>query len=288
MNNFYLLAVFRAAYLLPALFITGCASTVGPSPCVCSEYFPSSPKPDWIHSKSTEYQYIQSMGLASCSGIQSMDFSNSDKQARVNLSAEIISDVKSSLKVKNSSYDGFSHHSLVEQTEINTHLELKESEIYARWVDPNTCTIYSAIRLPKRLQHEIVQKHRRRIESQIINQSFSVTYIGHGLKAFEGRLESLLTRFGIKRVNTSSQGGLRLISKLISKAENRDYVTATLLFSVVEQSSGDKVWEQKIQGKGVSFNRSASIEKLLYLAIDDAFEQVQPPLEKYITEGSLL
>ena len=148
-------------FLSMMMLITACSSTKIKNDCSCATYQPKSPRPSWIDNENVSSKALLSSGGSQCTGIQTLDFKESDQNARLNLGLLIRANVRGEtniIKRQDSSVGGLSQASV--QSTVSSESLLENAFVYDRWVDPINCSIHSAIRLNK----EDYQRTKNRLQ----------------------------------------------------------------------------------------------------------------------------
>ena len=277
-----------AALFLFGAALTGCSSNPDVPvvrACSCADYFPSTPRPAWVDSPASTAEYIYATGLTSCNAIKSIDIESADKQARANLATNIMVNIKTVITTKDRSYDGVNSSTYIQDSEIASKLQLNSAEIYDHWVDPITCTVYSAARYPQSLKDKAITDYHESVAKKIINQSFKVQYLSKELNEVPGVLENYLTTAGVAKFEKN--GRLSLSAKISKIDKQEKSVVVSILLAIKDQKTGRELWKKTINGKGATFKASTSKSVLQKKAIQDAFKAANRDLTDFIKQSSL-
>jgi len=268
--------------------LSGCSSnpitTEITNNCSCADYLSKRAKPDWVGVDKNQSNWYLSNGVSECTGIQSIDFEEADLSARTNLSRILNSDIKSQITmVQKSASDGSGSKYGNIITQATTSSLLSNSLIYERWLDHDSCTIYSAVKISFADVNLALKKLKLGDTNKLINRGFTI----RAKEKYHSRLiiimQSLLVNAGVKNSSTLAQKNAYTLEGSIIDAdffnENR-VAKVTIQFSIIAPNK-NIIWTHQEKGKSVSFG-GISTKQLLNKAINQAAENSNAALIKIL------
>ncbi len=271
--------------------LAGCGSAPAKhQDCSCGSYLPASPRPAWVAAEGIEGDSYRSQGVAECTGIQSQDFKQADEAARTALGRMINTQVSSEVLSIRGDYGpnaGF-RKDQVRSLQVSE-AALANSRIFARWLDPDTCVIYSGVQIGKADITNAIRKLEEKERNRLANQLFTVSASGAEQEALERRLRAVLNRAGAQRVQSEAADGVfRFKGELVATTwqKNDTLVRAEVSLQVLDPQ-GAVLWSRETSGKGVSFGgvaRSTLVEKAIDDALDNGLEELQKALDGQIPQ----
>jgi hypothetical protein len=259
-----------------SLFIALFPNTSIANNCSCLTFFEVKPKPDWVSAEKITASHYSTYGASYCTGLQIIDVGRSDKSAKANLSRMIQAQIKSTQNIKQSNFGNgatFSH--LTENTTVNTDLILAGSLVYDRWIDPKSCTIFSATQINIAAINKAILDQKSREAAKLINQFYSVSEGQHPIvkSKIESALSDILVRFSI------GKDALIISNRVFDiKEKPGRLVSLTLEIEIVDPRTKQSIWKKGYAGKGLSFKdtrKSILVKKALNSAMKNATKELQ-------------
>ena len=186
------------------LILSGCNSKeVKPThSCSCGDYFPSKQRPSWVDTEGLSNNIYYSHGIAQCSGIKPIDIKESSVNARGNLSRMLETNVQSDIlliRKSNTATQGGGESGRAE-TSISSEALLNNSSIYAHWVDPDSCTVYSAVKLAKDDLDRTINEAKETENAKLKNQRFFILAEGEYAAELKLAMANALVQNGVSRM----------------------------------------------------------------------------------------
>ncbi|HED33009.1 MAG TPA: hypothetical protein ENJ08_02170 [Gammaproteobacteria bacterium] len=258
------------------ILLSGCSNSLVTvetgSSCSCSDYLSKREKPDWVGVDRNESNWYLSNGVSGCTGIQSIDFEEADLSARTNLSRILNSDIKSQITlIQESSSDGSSSKYGNIITQETTSSLLNNSLIYERWLDNDSCTIYSAVKISHADVNLALEKLTSRESNKLINHRFTIRAKGKYHDRLILIIQNLLINAGVKTISTLERENTYMLEGSIVDIDfyNKNRVAkVTIQLSIIAPDK-NVIWSHQEQGKSVSFG-GISTKQLLNKAINQA------------------
>jgi hypothetical protein len=274
----------RAALICCVLTLAACASTPARqvSGCACAAYQPDTPRPQWVEGESTEGVWYQSQGMADCTGIASLDHADAEKRARESLGRMIKVQVSSEVysRLQDAGYGAVGHQGSATSVQ-RSDVMLKDSEIFARWVDAATCTVYAGARIRKADIERAMREAEQAEQRKPVNRRWRVASAGVQADFVAAQLAQALSRLGVTLDGESATGGWGMSAEVSGIERVNERLLRLTLRLVASDAAGNVVWNRLLPGKGVSF-AAESQEKLIQAAIRDALERNRQELEVYM------
>ncbi len=255
--------------------------------CVCADYFTTpTARPAWTSNEGFKHGFYFTHGIAQCTGIQELDLPRADKNARTALSTLLRVQVEHKTHIRRT--DGRSGEAVL-QARIDTVLEssalLEKSYIYDRWVDPASCSIYSAVRLSRM----DLQVSAARQKSGIAYQPLMIVAKGKESEAIESELRQLLSQLKVRRVLPHAQHAAhQSVHRLIAEATHRmrrspsGTVLYVKLMLNIANAAGESIWTHHSKGKGVSFLPDTPQDILYEKALHSAVQHARQSLKEIL------
>lgn len=258
--------------------LSGCASNrataVRGASCSCIDYLPARPRPSWVETESSSATAYLSHGVSECTGIQSMDFEEADISARSNLGHLISSHVESEtvLIQEDAGYGAGSSRGKVTSKQSTDSL-LEKSIIYDRWLDSDSCVLYSAVKISQANIQDTIKRIELEHHNKLVNQRFLVRTEGEYNQKLAERMRQLLIDSGVKRVAVLADASTYILHGVVVNHEllNQNKLAKVTVRLEIINPQKDLIWTHQVVGKGVSFG-GVSKEKLLNKAIEQAIE----------------
>ena len=266
------------------LVLTGCQLTAPKAPlCGCGAYFAKQPRPDWVDGdKITGSDYISS-GVAQCTGLKGMDIKDADAAARASLSRLISAQVSSQFESEAKKFAGSVTQTQVKiQTQLSSSLLLNNSQVFSRWVDPNTCHVYSGVKVSQRDVEQAVAEAAEREASKWINQKIRVKASGEHAALLKREGAALLSQLGVARQVEQGEDLVMELTLADTKLMSAKHLQLTL-HVVIGSAKVQVLWTKLVKGKGLSFAPKAQ-SLLLEAALGDALERLNKPLSRALSQ----
>jgi hypothetical protein len=244
--------------------------------CSCLTFFDPKPKPSWISGEKITEAYYSTYGSSYCTGLQKVDTQRSDKSAKANLSRMIQAQIKSTQNIKQgNSGNGVLYSHLTENTIISTDLILGGSLIHDRWVDPKTCTIYSATRIGTSDVDNALIDQQSKEASKLTNQFYSISKSKYSIVS--PRIETALSDIRV-RFN-SGKNSLVIKSRVFDINEKPGRLVNLIIeIEIFDPTTSQSIWKKAYPGKGLSFkdtSKSILVDKALTNAMKTAMKELQ-------------
>jgi hypothetical protein len=264
------------------------ALTLADAPsCSCLNYFTPAPRPDWVKGEiETSASYI-SHGITECRGIKTLDIDKADQAARLSLSKMIQVNVSSVLEsdIEQSTSRGVRKDIRQTSRQISD-VSLHNARIFARWVDPVSCTVYSGIQVSK----TDIQNYLDDIKNRLVNQAFAVRVGKPFNSEIHAGLRQLLIDAGVRSIEANETQAAFIIDGQvdINYSHNGRAAYATLVLNLYDREQ-NLAWSMQTRGKGVTFGSKTKTE-LARLAITHAISEADPEIRKVLskTPGQLM
>lgn len=270
--------------------LAGCQSTkkttqASQPSCSCSGYFANQARPDWADKDTITNTTYFSNGVARCTSLKTIDLQDADQSARAALSRMVSSDVKSRFFSEQSKYgNGSNSETVTITTELASELYLTESSIYDRWVDPASCTVYSAVKVDIADVESAIAKRQQQEAKKLINQAFIVTSNGQHQAQLNQEASALLSQLGVTKQTTKSQANVELVNNIVGvDSANNKLVKLRIETKLINIQNGQTIWSRMTTGKGISFKAKKESE-LTRLAILDAFDKLKVQLQNRLND----
>lgn len=254
--------------------------------CACTAYLPESPRPQWVESESTAGGWYQSQGMADCTGIASLDHADAEKRARENLGRMIKVQVSSEVysRLQDAGYGAAEHQGSATSVQRSDVL-LKDSEIFARWVDAASCSVYAGARIRKADIERALREAEQAEQRKPVHRRWRVASDGDQADYVAAQLAQALSRLGATLEGDAALGGWLMSAEVGGIERVNDRLLRLTLKLEARDAAGAVVWNRLLPGKGVSF-AAESREKLIQAAIRDALERNRQELEAYMQGGT--
>lgn len=261
--------------------------------CSCDHYFAAQPRPTWVDTEGLRNQVYYSQGIAQCTGLKTIDVKEASVNARGNLSRMLETQVQTEILLiregNTATRSGSESGKLT--TSITSDALLSNSSIYAHWMDPNSCTVYSAVKLAKADIDQALKEAKQKEQNKLKNQRFVVISEGD----YEDTLKVALTQ-------VLSDNGVRQISDNVNEADYRFRVTLNSvdifkdkklvrvsLFARIVSLDGQTVWSASLRGKSISlqqFQEDYQIREALINSFKQNKLSIQTALDQPISPQS--
>lgn len=265
----------------------GAARKQAKATCGCASYTAGQPRPAWVDSESAAGAVYQSQGIAECTGIKSMDYSTAEKRARDSLGRMINVQVKSevvSVVRDTGTRGGASQFGQISSEQISQVL-LKNSEIFARWVDPASCTVYAGVRIAKADIARAMQEAEATEKAKLVNQKWKVTASGDHTDVIAAQISQALSSLGVTLDASGAAGTLVMSGSVADSATQNDGRVVRVSLKLEARNGGSVVWNRLVQGKGVSFGIEAQ-PVMLKKAVQDALDNAKDEIKTFM-QGSV-
>lgn len=278
----------KAGIALTMIALAGCAGTK--MPCSCAGYLPVSGRPDWTEGEHLVDGVYQTQGIGACTGVQELDFKTADEAARQNLGRML------QVHIRNHTYSvqgeyvpgaGYSEGKISSWSDSEG--ILTRSRIFARWVDPETCTVYSGARIAVLEIAEARRKADERAMRQLSNQPFTARSNGPQQDLVTQRLVAFLSQAGVRHVVREPDDKTYVVAARLADSRFTEDDTVALVELVIDISDprGRILWSRQQSGKAVSLKHTERFA-LLSEAVADAFgrslKDVREVLQRAIDE----
>lgn len=251
--------------------------------CSCLPYFENKAKPNWIGSEQISDGKYSTYGSTYCTGLQKVDTARADDSAKANLTRMIQAQIQSTQKINQGSYgNGVAYSHLTEKTTINTDLILNGSFIYDRWVDPESCTLFSATQIPIAEVEKSIAEQQITEAAMLVNQvySFSQTKYPIVISTLESMLSELKIKFG------NDKNALIIKNRVFDLEEKPGkLVNLRLEIEIFDPKVNQTIWKKSYSGKGLSFN-IVEQDILINKALNSALKKVKKEIQTFIMENS--
>lgn len=255
--------------------------------CGCAEYTAAVARPAWVDQETVTNNEYQSQGMTECTGIKSMDYADADKRARDNLGRMINVQVKSEVVsvLRDSGLNGgASRFGQITSEQVSSVL-LRNSEIFAHWVDADSCVIYSGVRVTKTDIARAIKEAEEAEKRKMVNQRWRMKVDGAHADIIKTRLGQTLSDLGVVVHNGSSTSSDFVMAGSVSDVSiQNDRHLVRVNLSLVASNGSEVIWNRQVEGKGVSFGGESESE-LLKKAVQDALENAREPLEVFMLES---
>ena len=268
--------------------LVGCAGTE--MSCSCGDYLPTTPRPVWADGEHVADSVYQAQGIAACTGVQELDFKAADEAARQNLGRMLQVHIRNRTYSVQGEYVPGAGYS---EGKINSWSDsegiLTRSRIFARWVDPRNCTVYSGAHIAER---DIVVARRKadeRAMRRLLNRPFTARSSGPQQYLVAQRLVVFLSQAGVRHVVREPVDKTYVVAARLadSRFTEDDTVAHVELVIDISDPGGSILWSRQQSGKAVSLKHTERIA-LLSEAIADAFDRalkdVREVLQRAIDE----
>ncbi len=264
----------KAGIAVAMVALAGCAGTK--MPCSCAGYLPVSGRPDWTEGEHLIDGVYQTQGIGACTGVQELDFKTADEAARQNLGRMIEVRVRNRIHSVQGEYvpgSGYSEGKISSWSDSEG--ILTRSQIFAHWVDPNTCTVYSGARIAVLEIAEARRKADERAMRQLSNQPFTARSNGPQQDLVAQRLVTFLSQAGVRHVAREPDDKTYVMSARLADSRFTEDETVAHVELVIDISdpSGRVLWSRQQSGKAVSLKHVTQFA-LLSEAVADAFDRV--------------
>jgi hypothetical protein len=254
--------------------------------CGCADYTAAAARPAWVDQESVTGDVYQSQGMAECTGIKSMDYADADRRARDSLGRMINVQVKSEVisVLKDSGLNGgASHFGQISSEQVSSVL-LRNSEIFAHWVDAGSCVIYSGVRITKADIARAIREAEEAERRKLVNQRWRVKVDGAYADIIKTRLGQTLSDLGV--VVHGGASGLVMAGNVsdVSIQNDKDVTTGLVNLNLVARSGNEVIWNRQVQGKGVTFGNEGE-SALIKKAVQDALDNARESLEVFMRES---
>lgn len=264
------------------LVLTGCKTTSVIEPvntCGCADYFPNSS--ELVASYANDIiseQIYQASGATFCTGLKLVDIAQADKTAKQNL-AKLISvqvDSEEHSKIGSLGY-GVEVREYQQNTKLESKLELQGAYIAHRWVDEQTCSIYSSARISSSNAALALESAQQSLH----NSSFYLANTEHHL--VDRRLLQYFVEQGVGKVsNQELQQRYRVETDVsaVNRVSNK-LLTLTLQVKIVDREQNKIIKVLSAKGKGVTYKQLKASE-LYDKALNDALYELRPSLTELL------
>lgn len=286
--------------LLLSFLLTGCGSNEvrkDDNQCSCASYFSAQKKPtkrpSWVDTEGLKRQVYYSQGIAQCTGLKTIDVKKSATNARANLSRMLESQVETEINLIRHSNSAINSGSESGQTNTSIASEtlLKNSSIYDYWVDPNSCTIYSAVRLSKIDIDRTVAEAKEKEQSKLKNQRFVVQAEGEYQHSLQLSMLKVLSAYGVNQIISreveyrEDEADYSLHAKIqsVDLFAEKKLVRVVVFVSIRSVGDGRILWSAQLRGKSISlqnFQQEYQIRQALADSFKQGKRQMQAILEK--------
>lgn len=254
--------------------------------CGCSDYMDAAPRPAWVDGGDiVTASYRQSHGTANCTGLKNIDFDAADLAARAKLSRMISAktDIRISETRRDYGYGAGSAEARIDSSQISQ-VVLEGSRIEARWIDPESCLVYAAVRLPNASYEATKKRLAAQEKARLVNQRFYLNV--QGAPEDQASLRAALAQ-------SLSEAG---VSRMVEKAEVADIeariaianlnVSDTSLNGQVSVSlyrDETNLWSRSFTAKAASFSAKPK-NALLTRALENAMRGLKAPLSEILNK----
>jgi hypothetical protein len=264
----------KAGIALTMIALVGCAGTK--MPCSCAGYLLVSSRPGWTEGEHLVDGIYQTQGIGVCTGVQELDFKTADEAARQNLGRMIEVRVRNRIHSVQGEYvpgAGYSEGKISSWSDSEG--ILTRSRIFAHWVDPNTCTVYSGARIAVLEIAEARRKTDLQMMRRLSNQPFAAITSGPQQDLIAQRLVAFLSQAGVRHiVREPSAKTYVMAAKLTDiRFTDNDTVAHVELVIDITDPGGRVLWSRQQSGKAVSLKHVTQFA-LLSEAVADAFDRV--------------
>lgn len=270
--------------------LSGCSTnqmtTEKSAGCSCIDYLPVQSRPSWLGGESSTAKDYLSNGLTECTGIQSMDFEEADISARTNLSHLISSHVENEVVLIQEDFGGGAGSNsgkVISKQSTNSLLE--KSVIYDRWVDGDSCVVYSAVKVSQANIQETIKRIEAERNNKLLNQRFLVQAKGKYNSKLAERMQQLLVDSGVKKVAKTTGTKTYILNGVVASHEylNQYKVAKVTVQLEIISPQKDLIWSQQVVGKGVSFgdtSKNTLLNKAIEHAVDNSKISIAEILQK--------
>lgn len=254
--------------------LAGCAGAK--MSCSCTSYLPVAPRPDWVESEHLVDGIYQTQGIAACTGVQELDFKTADEAARQNLGRMLQAHVRNRTYSVQGEYvpgAGYSEGKISSWSDSEG--ILTRSRIFARWVDPETCIVYSGSRIAALDIAEARRKVDERAMRRLSNQPFAAITSGPQQDLVAQRLAAFLSQAGVRHIVREPDDKPYVVTARLADSRFTDDETVAHVELVIDISDprGRVLWSRQQSGKAVSL-KHVTQSALFSEAIADAFDRV--------------
>ncbi len=272
------------------LGIASCSSTYreqpvadSNNPCACIDYLKATPRPPWVGVDDITPSFFLSSGVAQCSSLSEHDFSDSALNARGNLTSLLKTSIDKYVAIRTSDQGGSNNASIEVSVEENSKLLLQQSTIYARWLDPKTCTLHSAVRLSKKHYDEVVARLHAEERSRVKYKPIQVGVEGKHAAENLSAIHQLLFDAGARvvRQNELSSQHFSMIfefsTPVVTYELNRRIIESFVSVRLLTPRS-DLLWSHTKAGKVIGLTQNR-FETVLLRAQRKALKKMLPALK---------
>jgi hypothetical protein len=258
----------------------------------CVGYFKVKPRPSWVDTEGLKNGVYYSQGVAQCTGLKTIDVKEASTNARGNLSRMLETQVRSEILLirKSNTATRSGSESGQASTTIASDALLKNSSIYAHWVDPNSGSVYSAVKVSKSSIDKAIQDAKDKEQAKFKNQIFTIQVEGEHQKQLALSITKVLGENGVSKIVTNqeqAQYALRAKIQSIDIFKAKKLVRVEVFVSIIDLANQSTKWSQQLNGKSISFQgfeRDYQIRQALIDAFNRDQQKLQSALEKSIDE----
>ena len=275
------------------LLLSGCGSNKKKQEhsCSCDNYFGKKNKPSWVDTEGLKNGVYYSQGIAQCTGLKTIDTKESSVNARGNLSRMLETQVQTEILLirKSDTATRSGSESGQATTSIASDALLNNSSIYDYWIDPDSCTVYSAVKLSKSDIDQAVAKAKAKEQAKFKNQTFAIHAEGQYQKQLQLSITKILNDNGVSKiVPNSEQANYAFKAKIqaIDVFEEKKLVRIEVFVSIVSLLDNSTKWSAQLNGKSISlqgFQKDYQIRQALINAFEQDDEKLQSVLEQSTT-----
>ena len=256
----------RTSSLLLAAIALSPFLTNAASHCSCSSYYAKNAQPKWVGIDIVDDEKLASSGSSQCSGLKTIDERRSAKNAREELAKLLSTDISVKEIIKNTSSSTVSHSDYKSVIESQTNQLLKSAKVYDRYVDPINCTVYAAISISKADLEKGQQEKIKQQQAMLGAKNSCLKVTGENSSQLTELLTEQLLQHGYKLTNSACEVTY-LVKNSIIKAQSKLVITQLKL--QIDTQSKKSIWQQRFEGKGLSYSKRSKTE-LIHLANQDS------------------
>lgn len=272
----------KAALVSMVFALAGCAGAR--TYCSCSGYLPATPRPEWAGGEHIVDGVYQTQGIAACTGVQELDFKAAEEAALQNLGRMLQVHVRNrTYSVQGEYVPGAGYSEGKMQSWSDSDGVLTRSRIFARWVDPEACTVYAGVRIAARDIEEARRKSHDEEVRRLSSQPFLPVTSGAQREVVEPRLVAWLSQAGVRRIVPQGDGRTYVAEAgIVESRFAEDGRSAQVeVFVHIRDPGGRILWSRQQNGKAVSL-KTPGYEALLKNAVADALDRLRRDIEEVL------
>ena len=249
---------------------------------------PDKPQPIWAYTEGLSDDIYRSQGIGECTGVQSLDFKEADTIARTNLSRMLAARIESEVLLTETysggtGQRGRGHTTGQVTSRQSTENLLEYSAIYDHWIDPDACTVHSAVKVSRQDIATAFRKQQEAFNAQLRNQEFMIVTQGRYGDVMHQGIAQMFSEAGINKLTLKRNKNTFLFKTRVTNNEllNNGKLVRVSIGLNIETPDGRIFWSQQVRGKGVSFG-AVGRQKLTLMAVRNACENVITALRKIL------